>query len=166
MKMKCYDCEAVFDAAEYCPECGSNGCHETIEEPKTAIFAEMQALEGQMLGLAGNYIAALTNQEIPLIQRWQAYVDAPKFIHRHDEYVYNGYDAFCKKVFGKTMMDKFYDGQRYELFYCVDSILDSLLSHMEHNLGVDEKDFEDHELLVEFRELVLKCRVETCVWDW
>ncbi|BBL19184.1 hypothetical protein KIT04_015 [Vibrio phage KIT04] len=166
MKMKCYDCEAIFDAAEYCPDCGSNGCHETIEEPKTAIFAEMQALEGQMLCLAGDYIKALTNQEIPLIQRWQAYVDAPKLIYKHDEYVYNGYDAFCQKVWGENMMDKFYRGNRYEQFYCVDSILDSLLYHLDTKLGVREEDAEDHELLIEFRELVLKCRVETCVWDW
>ncbi|QDF14814.1 hypothetical protein PONTUS_189 [Vibrio phage Pontus] len=166
MKMKCHDCEAVFDAAEYCPECGSNGCHETIEEPKTAIFAEMQALHGQMLCLAGDYIEALTNQDIPLKQRWQAYVNAPDFVHKHDKYVFNGYDAFCQKVWGKTMMDKFYYGQRYQQFHCVESILDSLIYYIEDELGVDEKDVEDHELLVEFRELVLKCRVETCVWDW
>lgn len=166
MKFQCYDCNAVFEAAEYCPECGSGACHMSVEEPKTAIFAEMQALEGQMLSIAGDFIKALTDKSIDVKVRWQAFIDSPDFIKKDEPYIFHGYDAFCRKVWGMGIADRFYHGNRYERFDCVDGILDLLLYHLETKLGVSEEDAADHELLVEFRELVLEHRVGSWVWDW
>ncbi len=166
MMFTCSDCKAIIDTSGYCPECGSGACHMPVEQPKTAVFAEMRALEGQMLCIAGDFIKALTDQSIDVKVRWQAYVDSPDFIKKDERFIFHGYDAFCRKVWGKGMMDMFYHGNRYERFDCVDNILDSLLYHIENKLGVREEDAADHELLVEFRELVLEHRVESWVWDW
>lgn len=150
------------------------------------IVGKIKALEAEMEAAKPEFLAYITNKDVPLSVRWQVWLDAPDSLKHTNGYISEGrLEAFKLLGYGDRRNEAIQseDGlvwaDRYQTINMVDiieNILESLLDKFEvgydedfdyDNLdGYSEKCPEIQEFLNAYREELLEKNLLSYSYDW